>query len=332
MANQLLVVNFGGDSHSLVIQGLNSDPDVLDSLIKDKRSPTTKREYAKDVRDFFQRMYTAKIFSSQEATPENVRSFLRLCQVQATTVVLKYKSLMVDAKLSENTINRRLAALKSLVRMGRKLGVCNFTLDEISSEKVKAYRDTSGIDASQFKKVLETCSRSTLIGKRDYAILRLLWGNVLRRGEVVELNIGHLDLAEGKLSILGKGQGSQREWVNLGAGTLSALADWLQARGVAAVNEPLFIALDRAYWGHRLSDTSIASMVKTRSKKAGITKRVTPHRLRHSGITQALQDTNGDVRRVQKLSRHADLRTLTIYDDNRKKYQKEITDLLDSLV
>ena len=59
---------------------------------------------------------------------------------------------------------------------------------------------------------------------------------------------------------------------------------------------------------------------------------MSPHRIRHSAITTALDVTGGDVRRVQKLSRHSNLNTLMIYDDNRRNAQGEITALLDGLV
>lgn len=55
------------------------------------------------------------------------------------------------------------------------------------------------------------------------------------------------------------------------------------------------------------------------------------HRIRHSSITEALNLTNGDVRKVQKLSRHSNLNTLMIYDDNRQNLQGEVTGMLDEL-
>jgi integrase/recombinase XerC len=59
---------------------------------------------------------------------------------------------------------------------------------------------------------------------------------------------------------------------------------------------------------------------------------VSPHRIRHWSITAALDATAGDVRKVQKLSRHANLNTLMIYDDNRINHQGEVTQLLDDLI
>ena len=89
---------------------------------------------------------------------------------------------------------------------------------------------------------------------------------------------------------------------------------------------------DRAHWGHRLTGTALYQLVRKTAKAAGITKVLSPHRIRHSGITAALEATNGDVRKVQKFSRHADLNTLMIYDDNRRDVQGEITDLLADLL
>jgi integrase/recombinase XerC len=63
-----------------------------------------------------------------------------------------------------------------------------------------------------------------------------------------------------------------------------------------------------------------------------VKKIVSPHRIRHSGITAALDATDGNVRKVQKLSRHANLNTLMIYDDNRQNIQGELSDLLSDLV
>ena len=59
---------------------------------------------------------------------------------------------------------------------------------------------------------------------------------------------------------------------------------------------------------------------------------MSPHRVRHSSITAALDATDGNIRKVQKLSRHSDPKTLMIYDDNRQRAQKEVSDILDELI
>lgn len=305
---------------------LDTDPDVLQQLLAEQRSPNTKRAYEKDVNDFFRTM------TGNVATPDSVLEFLHLEQRQAVSVLLKYKAKLIQKGLKEATVNRRLAAVKSLTVMGRKLGVCNFSLEDVKGERVQQYRDTTGIDAQTFKQVLAVCSRSTLIGTRDYALLRLLWGNALRRNEVSQLNINDFNPETRSLNILGKGRGTQSEVVELGEGTVEAICQWLEARGYTPNDGPLFTSLDFYNSGKRLSGDGIRKIVVRLCAAAGIKKPMSPHRIRHSAITAALDATDGNVRKVQKLSRHKQINTLMIYDDNRSRDQGVITDLLDNLV
>jgi integrase/recombinase XerC len=179
---------------------------------------------------------------------------------------------------------------------------------------------------------LGQCDRATVSGKRDYALLRLLWGNALRRNEVSQLNVSDFDPGAATLRILGKGRGTQSEVVDLGPGTVQAIADWLDARGGnSAPKAPLFTSLDFAHSGHRLTGDGIRKIVVRHSENAGVKKQMSPHRIRHSAITAALDATDGNVRKVQKLSRHKKLDTLMIYDDNRGCDQQDVTEMLDSM-
>ena len=302
-------------------------PDVLQQLLAGSRSANTRRAYEKDVTLFFEFM------TGQQVTPELVLEFLHLERTQAVSVVLKYKAELIKKGLKEATVNRRIAAIKSLVAMGRKIGVCNYSLEDVRGERVQKYRDTTGIDAEAFKRVLQECDRSTLQGKRDYALLRLLWGNALRRNEVSQLNIGDFHPDTKTLWILGKGRGTQSEVIDLGEATTGAIADWLaESRGTRPDDAPLFTSLDFANSGHRLTGDGLRKIVVRLCSKAGIRKTMSPHRIRHSAITAALDATDGNVRKVQKLSRHRQLDTLMIYDDNRGKDQQAVTALLDDMV
>ena len=305
---------------------LDTDPDVLKQLLADKRSENTRRAYERDVNDFL------KTMTGTPALPDNVLEFLHLEERQAVAVVLKYKAKLIDKGLKEATVNRRLAAVKSLVEMGRKLGACHYTLGDIKGEKVTSYRDTTGVDRATFERILQQCDRTNLSGKRDYALLRLLWGNALRRNEISQLNIRDFDPAGKTLRIFGKGRGTQAEMIDLGSATVQAIADWLDARGGnSSQDAPLFTALDFANTGHRLTGDGLRKIIVRHSENAGISKQMSPHRIRHSAITAALDATDGDVRKVQKLSRHKNLNTLMVYDDNRGRDQRDVTDLLDGM-
>ena len=123
-----------------------------------------------------------------------------------------------------------------------------------------------------------------------------------------------MDLEGGKLSILGKGR-TQKEALSLPEPTKAALAVWIEARG--AEPGPLFVNFDRARKGKRLTGTGLYLVVRKLGSNAGLSAPVRPHGLRHAGITEALDLTNGNVRAVQRYSRHRNLSTLNLYDDNR---------------
>ncbi|BAZ08230.1 phage integrase family protein [Calothrix sp. NIES-4071] len=300
-------------------------PDVLTLLLEDKRSEATRKAYDQDIRHFFEIMFKV------ESNADYIIRFLGLPQPRALELVVRYKAALIKKKLSEATINRRLSALRALTHKGRLMGVCNYTLEDIKGETVIQYRDTSGVTPEEFKQILYTCDSTTAKGVRDYAILRLLWDNALRRGEIAALKMGDFDRRNNRLSILGKGRGSQKEKIDLTPKTKEAICLWLAFRGLASTSDALFVALDLNTPGHPLTDAGIAKMVRTRAKKANIGKPLSPHRIRHSAITAAL-DAGQSVREVQKLSRHSNLETLMIYDDNRQQHQLQVSNVLADLV
>ncbi|WP_347278132.1 tyrosine-type recombinase/integrase [Leptolyngbya sp. FACHB-541] len=306
------------------------DRDIMEELLRDKRSPNTRRTYAKGLAMFFQHI------ANQEPSPQLIEQFLKLERFTAIQLVLGYKAHLMEQGKAESTVNTRISAVKALVKYAQKIGKCSWSLEEVQSEKVTSYRDTTGIESDAFKRLFEIPDRSTLKGKRDYALLRLLWDNVLRRNEICAADTGDFDPDTRSLSILGKGKGTQKEKISISSLGSEAIADWLEARQERSPYEPrspLFIAVDRAHFGHRLTGDGLYYLVRYEfAEKAGIKKIFSPHRCRHSGITAALDQSDGNVRSVQKLSRHSNLDTLLKYDDNRKNAQGEMTDLLAGLI
>jgi integrase/recombinase XerC len=301
------------------------NPDILTALLADKRSLNTRRAYEKDLHYFFLAAY------GQKPTESVVAQFLKLSRFEAIAIVLRYKSELIARGLKEATINRRLSALKSLVNFAAKLGKCTWNLDDIQTEVVQSYRDTTGIKPEGIRKMFLNIDRNTLKGKRDFAIMRLLWDNALRRNEVVSANIGDFDPEQRSLQILGKGRGSQKSLISLNTGTVSAIQDWLSHIETKDLKSPLFSALDPVNCGHRLTGTAVYQIVDRIARNAEIPKQMSPHRIRHSAITAALDATNGNVRKVQKLSRHKKLDTLMLYDDNRTNMQGEVSSLLEDM-
>jgi integrase/recombinase XerC len=319
MNNNLVLLN-SKISHLTPVPTVTDWGRVLSDWLATKRSPHTRRVYRRDIENFLSDLNL------------ELGKFLSLDRHKAYALVSRYKGELIQNGLKSATINRRLAAIKSLVAYAYNCGHCDFMLESVKGEKLSSYRDTTGVDCETFKRVLSAIDRTSLKGIRDYALMMLLWSNALRRSEVSKANIGDFDQKSKTLRIFGKGRGNNAETVSLGIGTVTAIESWLEARGEHQPDKALFCSVNIGYRDGRLCTQAIYDIVKSRCQAAGISKVMSPHRIRHSSITAALEATNGDVRRVQKLSRHSSLNTLLIYDDNRRNHQGEVTDLLDSLV
>jgi integrase/recombinase XerC len=303
------------------------DPVAL--LLADKRSEATRRGYAADLRHFF-----VFIGCEGEHAAEDVLAFLRLDAPALALRLAEYKADMLRRGLAEATINRRLAAVRSLLKFSYRLGLASVDgRGLVDSEKARAYRNTKGVNLDTLRRLLDAPDPATLRGLRDRAILRLMAEVALRRAEIVRLNVNDFSASEAVLQVLGKGHGSQREPMTLSTKCVQAVREYLSAAGHEDdPSGPLFRSLCHrpTARGQRLSVEGLHTIVVGYGRDLGL--HLTAHKLRHSSITVALDATNGDVRRVQKLSRHADLRTLTVYDDNREDHQGQVTRILSELL
>ena len=90
--------------------------------------------------------------------------------------------------------------------------------------------------------------------------------------------------------------------------------------------------LSKSEFGIAVAGDSIYRIVQGYAEAAGIERRVSPHRLRHSSITAFLDASGGNLRAAQALSRHSNQNTLNLYDDNRRQEQKGASGLLEGLL
>lgn len=291
-----------------------SPKSIVSSFLQ--RSANTARAYEGDLEDFTR-------FLGLE-TPEQSAAFLfAQGQGKANAIAISYFDHLKEQKKSASTINRRLACLKALVARAQLVGLVPFDL-KIPKMTAQPYRDTRGPGKEGFLKMLAVLqNRTDAKAVRDRALLRLLFDLALRRNEVTPLDVEHVDLVVGTLSIHGKGK-HHRQVMTLAAPTKAALGEWLKVRG----EEPgaLFRGFDPGRIAERLTGQGLYVIIKDIGEKAGV--KVRPHGLRHAAITHALDATNGNVRKVQKFSRHADVKTLCLYDDARHDVAGEISCLV----
>jgi integrase/recombinase XerC len=312
------------DISSNPIAELDQREDIVSLLLADKRSENTRRAYRYDLYDFFRTRYGV------DPTPELIGQFLALSADRIAFHIAVYKGDLISRSLSEATINRRLAAIHSLVDYARRVGLTDANITGlIRGEKVIPYRDTSGITSEQAKQLLSLPDRSTLKGKRDYAILLLLLENALRSAEIRRCWVSDFDPQDRTLRILGKGAGTQRTLITINEHTASAIQDYLDAAGHGSESDaPLFQGCHRGASQQGLTGDGLYKIIGEYARRAGIEKRISPHRLRHTSITTALDVTGGNIAVVQQLSRHASVETVIRYNDNRVGNQAKVTAML----
>jgi len=279
------------------------------------RNEKTIKAYRQDLQDF-------SLFLGTSSIDQAARSFLNCVHGQANALALSYKTNLIDRGLQAATVNRRLAALRSLVKLARTLGLVSWTL-EIENMKSESYRDTKGPGKDGYRTMLDQINGSKIKNIRDRAILHLLYDLGLRRGEVVALDLADIDLPGNTLAVLGKGR-TQKVNLTLPDQTRAALLEWLSVRGITP--GALFINFDHAGKGSRLTGDGLYKIIRGLGNKAGIKAR--PHGLRHSAITEALDLTNGNIRAVAKFSRHKNIQVLTAYDDNRSDLGGEVAQMV----
>lgn len=288
-----------------------------------RRSPRTRRAYGKDLDDFAG-------FLEVDSREGAIRSLLEGGAAQGNALALRYKAALLERGLRPATVNRRLSALRSVVALARLVGLSSFRL-EVQGERAEPYRDTRGPNVAGVERILAAVEGDDLRARRDRALLRLLWDWALRRGEVAALDVGDFDREGRRLAVLGKGK-ADREWIELPEPTALALEAYLALRPGAAPAEPLFVSLDRAHAPGRMSGTALYKLVGRYARRAGISGRVSPHRLRHAAITAALDRTGGDVRAVRSFSRHAKVETVLRYDDRRRDGGGKVAALVASAI
>ena len=299
-----------------------SSEELLEAFLSGK-SPKTIEAYRRDLEDF-------RLFVEAPDMKACAGIFLSQGLHHANHLALKYKSFLVEQKkLQPTTVNRKLAALRSLTDMAYTLGMINWKV-RVKNQKVSSsFRDTRGPGKSGIEKLRDEASkRSDPKGLRDRALLHLLYDLALRRAEVVSLDLGDVDLEAGTLRILGKGR-LQKETFTLPTRTRQILADWIKVRGGA--DGPLFINFhhDPGIQGKRLSPTSLYRIIRELGTRTG--QKVRPHGLRHTSISEAVRKVQAagmDVTKVLQFSRHKDLKTLQVYIDSVEDAQGKIAELV----
>ena len=149
-------------------------------------------------------------------------------------------------------------------------------------------------------------------GQRNKTLIKLMLDTGLRRAEVINLKWADVDLMTGKLMVRnGKGAKDRSLWI--GNGLLEELKGWRERQaGIVKGAEYVFTSISKGKEGNSLDAQYVYDLIKRLAKKAGITKKISPHTLRHSFATDLYRETK-NIRLVQKALGHSDLGSTMIY-------------------
>lgn len=335
-------------------QGLTqqSESDELRALLLGwlaAKKEATQRTYRFDLADFAR-------WWQKPGIDEALLALFRQSAPAANAIVLQYRQDMLQrptwssmAKrasgeppdrvgLSPATVNRRLSALRSISTIAKIAGAFDGEI-LIKGIKSRAYRNTEGVGADGYQRIISHLDE--LVKRfsddqpsgygwaawpralRDRAIFRLLHDAGLRRAELVRLR--ECDVFADRQAILLHPKGPVGETLDweLGDDAWGALEGWLSWRG--GERGPLFHAVHRGKL-RALDLSTVNRIIRARGDEVGLVVR--PHDLRHTAITTALDRTNGNVRMVSKFSRHANVKTVMVYDDQRQKVARAIQEMI----
>ena len=251
-------------------------------------SPNTVASYISDLTAFF----SAVGKEPKDVVPEDIISYF------AETTAL-----------SKRSQARVLSSLHSFYKWMLMEGeMTDNPSDAIEAPKLGKYLPAV-LSVEEVERLIAAVDLDSAFGKRDRAMLETLYGLGLRVSELISLRISSIWTEQGFVSVIGKGD--KQRLVPLGGMARDAIRDYLEVRGPAADRESSDILFLNRF-GRALTRIAVFKMIKAYAVKAGISKEISPHTLRHSFATHLIEN-GADLRAVQEMLGHESILTTEIY-------------------
>lgn len=259
--------------------------------IEKQASPHTLSNYQRQLRAICEILTKMEIREWQQLDPSCIRNILSQSHQQG---------------LSAKSIRLRLVVLRQFLAYLQKIGVIkNNPAIGIKSPKVGRHLPKN-IDAEQISTLLNY-QPSTPTEWRDLAMMELMYSSGLRLSELQGLDLNDLNLSDGEVRILGKG--NKERIVPVGSKAITILQQWIAIR-------PCLKPIDNALFlnprGTRISHRSIQLIMQKWGQKQGLDTHLHPHKLRHSFASHLLE-AGSDLRAIQEMLGHSSLSTTQIY-------------------
>ena len=274
-------------------------------------SPHTLRNYASDLE---------QLLDYLTRTPDgNPRPAPELEQIDNLTI-REFLGVLHQKNNRKSSIARKLATVRSFMKFLTLQGVLHANPAKIVASPKPESRLPDFMTIDAVTALMEAPDAGTDTGKRDRAILELLYGAGLRVGELVGLDMGDISIGEGLARILGKGR--KERIVPFGSRAAEALQSYLDVRGKRTkTGKSAKAAKDRVSareavllnsWGGRLTARSVNNILDHYVGQLAQRLKVHPHTLRHTFATHML-NAGADLRAIQELLGHESLSTTQKY-------------------
>lgn len=261
----------------------------------------TLKFYIRDLKEFLQFISEKKVNLTDIKNNEKKLSLF----------IREYLALMVKTK-KKSTISRKLASLRSFFRFLERNGIIEKDPSSgITFPKVPKSLPRF-LNTDEAKALVESPELYDVLAIRDRAILELLYSSGLRVSELTSLKLDSVSLENEIIKV--KGKGGKERIVPFGQKAKAALMKYLDKRKELLSGKKLIESdhLFLNYKGEPITSRSIDRIVKKYRTKAGLSKKVSPHILRHSFATHLLEG-GADLRVIQELLGHSSLSTTQNY-------------------
>jgi len=269
-------------------------------------SEHTLRNYQSDLEQFVDHLAPAQ--------PKNgKRNLPALTDIDHITI-REWLATLHTAQKKKSSIARKLAALRTFFQFLVREGVLEQNPAKLVSTPRLEKKLPKHLSIEDAIKFIETPDIDTDLGKRDRAMLELMYATGVRVAELTKLNLGHIDFKNRLIRVIGKRR--KERIVPFGEPALDSIKSYLDVRdsllNSAAISEREPEALFLNYQGTRITTRSVGRMVEKYIRACAGKYDISPHALRHSFATHLL-DSGADLRDIQELLGYARLSSTQIY-------------------
>ena len=268
--------------------------------------------YLSDFLDYLknEKLYTIDTLKNYQIDLKQFREFLHSKNQDLHTAdrlhIESFFMKLNSLGLSPSSLARKASTLRSYFLFLLKTSVISIS-PMIGIKTPKLSKKLPNILSISDVDTLCNIDASSIVSKRDRAIIEVMYSSALRLSELSSLNTDSVDTESKCVKVIGKGK--KERILPLGAKASEALSEWASARrDLRPVDNALFINK----FGTRLSNRSIQNRINFWVKKQGLNCKISPHTLRHSCATHLLE-ASGDLRAVQEFLGHEDISTTQIY-------------------